>query len=70
MEQRTDLLTATYVDLAVNIAGVFGLDAGMRVLQHNTPLLVVHRVLIEDGPRRRSAASTKPKPSSHVEPRA
>lgn len=54
MEQRTDRLTAVYVDLAVNIAGVFGLDAGMRVLQHNTPLTVVHRVLIEGRPRRGS----------------
>jgi hypothetical protein len=52
MEKRTDRLTAIYVDLAVNIAGVFGLEAGMRVLQNNTPLLVVHRVLVVSGPRR------------------
>ena len=37
MEQRTDLLTATYVDLAVNVAIAFGLAAGMRVLQYKSP---------------------------------
>lgn len=52
MEKRTDRLTATYVDLAVNVAAVFGLEAGMRVLQNNTSLLVVHRVLVVNGPRR------------------
>jgi hypothetical protein len=52
MEKRIDRLTAVYVDLAVNIATAFGLEAGMRVLQHNTPLLVVQRVLIDGGPRR------------------
>jgi hypothetical protein len=52
MEQRTDHLTATYVDLAFNVAITFGLEAGMRVLQHKTPLLVVQRVLIEGGPQR------------------
>lgn len=67
MERRKDLLTATYVDLAVNVAGVFGLEAGMRVLQHKTPLLVVHRVLIGSGPRRCGAASAMPEPSSSDE---
>lgn len=52
MEKRIDRLTAVYVDLAVNVATSFGLEAGMRVLQHNTPLLVVQRVLIEGGARR------------------
>jgi hypothetical protein len=52
MEKRIDRLTAVYVDLAVNVAAAFGLEAGMRVLQHNTPLLVVQRVLIEGGARR------------------
>lgn len=46
MEQRTDHLTATYVDLAVNVTAVVGTKAGMRVLQNNTPLLVVHGVLV------------------------
>jgi hypothetical protein len=52
MEKRTDRLTAIYVDMAVNVAAVFGMEAGMPVLQHNTPLLVVHRVLVQVGPRR------------------
>jgi hypothetical protein len=52
MEKRTDRLTAIYVDLAVNVAAVFGMEAGMRVLQNNTPLLVVHRVVFKGGPRR------------------
>jgi hypothetical protein len=51
MEKRIDRLTAVYVDLAVNVAA-FGLKAGIRVLQHNTPLIVVQRVLIEGGARR------------------
>jgi hypothetical protein len=58
MEKRIDRLTATYVDLAVNVAITFGLEAGMRVLQHKTPLLVVQRVLIEDGPRRGVPSAT------------
>lgn len=53
MEQRTDRLTAVYVDLAINVTTAFGLDAGVRVLhQQGTPPAVVQRVLIEDGPRR------------------
>ena len=52
MEKRTARFTATYVNLAVNVARVFGLEAGMRVLQQNTPLPVVQRVLIDVGPRR------------------
>jgi hypothetical protein len=58
MEQRTDRLTATYVDLAVNVSITFGLEAGMRVLQHKAPLLVVQRVLIEGGPRRGPCSAT------------
>ena len=60
MEKRTDHLTATYVDLAVNVSAVFGLAVGLRVLQQTTPLQVVQRVLSDDGPRRRGAAPTKP----------
>ena len=52
MEKRIDRLTAVYVDLAINVATLFGLEAGMRVLQHSTPLLVVQRVLIEGRARR------------------
>jgi len=54
MEQRTDRLTAAYVDLAVNIAISFGLDAGLRVLRdQKAPPAVVQRVLIDSGPRRK-----------------
>jgi len=60
MENRTDHLTATYVDLAANVAAVFGLDVGLRVLQPTTPLHVVQRVLSDGGPRRRGAAPIKP----------
>ena len=60
MEQRIDHLTATYVDLAVNVAAVFGLETGLRVLQQTTPLHVVQRVLSDGGPRRRGAAPIKP----------
>jgi len=37
VEQRTDRLTATYVDLAVNVVIAFELAAGMRV--HSTKRL-------------------------------
>jgi hypothetical protein len=60
MEKRTDHLTATYVDLAANVAAMFGLDVGLRVLQPTTPLHVVQRVLSDGGPRRRGAALIKP----------
>lgn len=63
MEKRTDRLMAAYVDLAFNVAVSFGLEAGMRVLQHKTPLLVIQRVLIEVGPRR-GAPSVTPEPFS------
>ena len=58
MEQRTDRLTAAYVDLAVNVARVFGVEAGMRVLQNKAPLPVMQRVLIDVGPRRGAALAT------------
>jgi hypothetical protein len=57
-----DRLTAVYVDLAVNVATAFGLEIGMRVLQHKTPLLVVQRVLIEGSPWRGITSAT-PDPS-------
>jgi hypothetical protein len=66
MEKRTDRLTATYVDLAVNVARVFGLEAGMRVLQNKAPLPVIQRVLIDVGPRR-GAPLSMPDLSSHSE---
>jgi hypothetical protein len=52
MEKRIDRRMAVYIDLAINVATALGLETGMRVLQHNTPLLVVQRVLIEGGARR------------------
>jgi hypothetical protein len=60
MDKRTDHLTATYVDLAVNVAAVFGLEVGLRVLQQTTPLHVVQRVLSDGGPRRCGAAPSEP----------
>jgi hypothetical protein len=60
MDKRTDHITATYVDLAVNVAAVFGLEVGLRVLQQTTPLHVVQRVLSDGGPRRCGAAPIKP----------
>jgi hypothetical protein len=59
MEKRTDHLTATYVDLAANVAGIFGIEVGLRVLRQTTPLDVVQRVLGEGGPRRCGAAPSK-----------
>jgi len=49
MEKRTDHFTATYVDLTVNGAAVFGLDVGLRVLQPTTPLHLVRRALSDGG---------------------
>jgi hypothetical protein len=37
MEKRTDHFTATYVDLAINVAAVFELEVGLRVLQNTMP---------------------------------
>jgi len=49
MEKRTDHLTATYIDLAANVAAMFGTGAGMRLLQAKTLLPVVQRVLVRGG---------------------
>jgi len=69
MEQRTDRLTAAYVDLAVNIVVSFGLDAGLRVLRdQKAPPTVVQRVLLEGGPRR-GFTWARPAPSSRGVPR-
>jgi len=61
MEKRADHLTATYVDMAVNVAAVFGIEVGLRVLRQTTPLHVVQRVLSDDGPRRRGAVRDTPR---------
>jgi hypothetical protein len=63
MDQRIDHLTATYVDLAANVAAIFGVEVGLRVLQQTTPLHVVQRVLGDGGPRRPGAASARPERS-------
>lgn len=53
MDKRTDRLTATYVDLAVNVCTAFGLSAAIRVLQNEgVSPAVIQRVLINSGPRR------------------
>lgn len=58
MDKRTDRLTAVQVDLAVNIAGVYGMAAGVLSLhQCGTPLPVIQRVLIQSGPRRGSTSA-------------
>ena len=53
MNKRTDRLTATHVDLAVNVTAVFNLAAGVRALhEQGVSPEVVQRVLIDRGPRR------------------
>lgn len=53
MDKRSDRLTATYVDLAINVCTAFGLSAAVRVLQdEGISPGVIQRVLIDGGPRR------------------
>ena len=53
MDARTDRLTAVYVDLAANIADVFGMFPAVTYLHDRTvDLNVVRRVILELGPRR------------------
>lgn len=53
MDARTDRLTAVYVDLAANIADVFGMFLGVTYLHERAvDLNVVRRVILELGPRR------------------
>lgn len=63
MDARTDRLTAVYVDLAANIADVFGMYPGVSYLhERGVDLDVVRRVILELGPRRgdgRGARSTR-----------
>lgn len=57
MDQRNDRIMAVQVDLAVNIAAVFGTAAGVISLRESgVPPVVIQRVLIECGPRRGSLA--------------
>lgn len=65
MDQRTDRLTALQVDLAVNIAAVYGMAAGVVSLhQCDAPLSVIQRVLIKGGPRRGSSSADPEPPTS------
>lgn len=68
MNRRTDHVTATYVDLAANVAAIFGMEAGLGVLQPTTPSHVVLRLQSEGGPRRCGAASIEPEQSSNGVP--
>lgn len=53
MDARTDRLTAVYVDLAANIADVFGMYPAVCYLhERNVSLSIVRRVVLELGPRR------------------
>jgi hypothetical protein len=53
MDARTDRLTAVYVDLAANIADVFGMYPAVCYLhERNVSLGIVRRVILELGPRR------------------
>lgn len=53
MDNRINRLTAVQVDLAINIASAFNMEAGVQALEEQgiSPS-VVKRVLIECGPRR------------------
>lgn len=58
MEKRTDRLMAVQVDLAVNIAAVYGMAAGVVSLHEcGVPLPVIQRLLIQGGPRRGSTSA-------------
>lgn len=53
MDARIDRLTAVYVDLAANIADVFGMYPAVCYLhERNVSLSIVRRVVLELGPRR------------------
>lgn len=61
MERRTDRLAAVQVDLAVNVAAVFGMGAGVRVLHaEGISPAVVQRVIIDGGPRRGALPASAP----------
>lgn len=61
MNKRINRLTATHVDLAVNVAAAFNLAAGVRAMhEQGVCPAVVQRVLIERGPRRGARPSSVP----------
>lgn len=60
MDARTDRLTAVYVDLAANIADVFGMYPAVCYLhERNVSLCIVRRVILELGPRRGDASGMR-----------
>ena len=60
MRKRSDRLTATHVDLAINLAAIRGVAAGARALvEQGVPIEVAHRVLLQPGLRRRVPRSTE-----------
>jgi len=66
MDQRTDRLMAVYVDLAVNIVGVYGMATAVRSLHEcGVAPAVIQRVLIDGGPRR--GATTTPSQPETIE---
>lgn len=63
MDRRADRLTAVHVDLAVNVAGIFGMYSAICYLHEKlVPIGVVYRVILELGPRRGNAAIKIPRP--------
>jgi len=70
MDRRKNRLAAVQVDLAVNVAAVFGMGAGVRVLHaEGIAPAVVQRVIIEGGPRRGDGPGAAP-PAAPDEPGA
>lgn len=60
MDARIDRLAAVYVDLAANIADVFGMYPGVCYLhERNVDLSIVRRVILELGPRRGDGSSAR-----------
>ena len=74
MDKRIERLAAVHVDLAVNIAGVFGTAAGvMSLLGQGIHPSVLQRVFIEGGPRRGAPplavpSSLQPPPTDKARP--
>ena len=61
MDRRKNRLAAVQVDLAVNVAAVFGMGAGVRVLHaEGIASAIVQRVIIEGGPRRGDGLAAAP----------
>lgn len=60
MDAGTDRLTAVYIDLAANIADVFGMYPAVCYLhERNVSLCIVLRVILELGPRRDNGSGAR-----------